>query len=106
MVDYADFVLVVKKKRCANSFELQMCKQVTISLPKDNVEVVLMQKTFTIKRNNVPSTYNPGQYPPPCKPVLEGNVDSIEIFQVGLFLIVRIVDKMNPKLTKFEVRFS
>ncbi|XP_048579468.1 mucin-2 isoform X50 [Nematostella vectensis] len=105
-MEHEDVKVVVKNMKCVNSFELQMCKEVTITLVKENVEVVMMQKSFTLKRNGIDTAYNPGSYPPPCKPFLNTYMNTLEIFQVGLFMIVRIVDRVNPNHIKFEIRFD
>ena len=44
-------------------------------------------------------TYKPGEYPEPC----QMEIPNVEIFQVGLFLVVRIYQPGNPRVINFEV---
>ena len=86
--------VVVNNEACLNSFELQICRRVTIT-QDDGADIELFQKEFTVDRK----TYQPGEYPETCSSVSSG----VEIFQIGLFLIVRLYEKGNPEFVKFEV---
>ena len=44
-------------------------------------------------------TYKPGEYPESC----QMEIPNVEIFQVGLFLVVRIYQPGNPRVINFEV---
>jgi hypothetical protein len=71
LVETSDFGVVMTKKKCSNSLELQMCKEVTISLKNENLDIVLMQKTFELRRTGQAAiAYKPGDYHPPCKPLV------------------------------------
>ena len=76
-----------------------MCKRVGIELKESKTVVDLFQKYFSINQNGTMSTYKPGEYPEPC----QMEIPNVEIFQVGLFLVVRIYQPRNPRVINFEV---
>ena len=78
-----------------------MCKRVGIDL-EDGTNLDLYQKEFSINRNGSSKEYKPGGYPEPC----QMEIPNVEIFQVGLFLVVRIYQPGNPFFVKFEVSGS
>lgn len=78
-----------------------MCKRVGIDL-EDGTNLDLYQKEFSINRNGSSKEYKPGGYPEPC----QMEIPNVEIFQVGLFLVVRIYKPGNPFFVKFEVSGS
>ena len=82
-----------------NSLELQMCKRVGIELEGGASFVDLFQKEFSITHNHNKRSFKPGEYPEPC----QMEIPNVEIFHVGLFLIVRIYEPYNPFFVKFEV---
>lgn len=82
-----------------HSVELQTCKRVGIELKESKTVVDLFQKDFSINQNGSMHTYKPGEYPEPC----QMEIPNVEIFQVGLFLVVRIYQPRNPRVINFEV---
>ena len=79
-----------------------MCKRVGIELQESKTFIDLFQKDFSINQNGSLLTYKPGEYPEPC----QMEIPNVEIFQVGLFLIVRIYQPRNPLVINFEVSFG
>ena len=82
-----------------NSLELQMCKRVLIELEGGASSLNLFQKEFSIITNQNTNHYKPGEYPETC----EMKIPNVDVFHVGLFLIVRIYEPNNPFFIKFEV---
>ena len=82
-----------------NSLELQMCKRVGIELEGGASFVDLFQKEFSTVHKQNTKQFKPGEYPEPC----QMEIPNVEIFHVGLFLIVRIYEPNNPFFVKFEV---
>ena len=79
-----------------------MCKRVGIELEGGASYLDLFQKEFSIMHNQKTRTVKPGEYPEPC----QMEIPNVEIFHVGLFLIVRIYEPNNPFFVKFEVSGS
>lgn len=79
-----------------------MCKRVGIELEGGASFVDLFQKEFSIMHNQNTKQFKPGEYPEPC----QMEIPNVEIFHVGLFLIVRIYQPNNPFFVKFEVSRS
>ena len=76
-----------------------MCKRVGIELEGGVSFVDLFQKEFSIMHKQTTTQFKPGEYPEPC----QMEIPNVEIFHVGLFLIVRIYQPNNPFFVKFEV---
>lgn len=76
-----------------------MCKRVGIELEGGASHLDLFQKEFSISHKQNTKQFKPGEYPEPC----QMEIPNVEIFHVGLFLIVRIYQPNNPFFVKFEV---
>ena len=79
-----------------------MCKRVGIELQGGATSLDLYQKEFSIIQNGASKSYKPGEYPEPC----QMEIPNVEVFHVGLFLIVRIYQPNNPFFVKFEVSWA
>lgn len=79
-----------------------MCKRVGIELEGGATSLDLYQKEFSIIQNGASKSYKPGEYPEPC----QMEIPNVEVFHVGLFLIVRIYQPNNPFFVKFEVSWT
>ena len=80
-INAANINVKVQNKRCQNSYEAYMCKEVSIDLktPDGKVEITMMQETVTLKVEGMPSkTFEKGSYPQPQTAVTNG----VEIFKV------------------------
>lgn len=78
-----------------------MCKRVGIEL-QGGAFLDLFQKEFSIVHNGASKSYKAGEYPEPC----QMEIPNVEIFHVGLFLIVRVYQPGNPFFVKFEVSYG
>ena len=76
-----------------------MCKRVGIELEGGVSFLDLFQKEFSIMHKQTTTQFKPGEYPEPC----QMEIPNVEIFHVGLFVIVRIYQPNNPFFVKFEV---
>lgn len=79
-----------------------MCKRVGIELEGGASHLDLFQKEFSITHKQNTKQFKPGEYPEPC----QMEIPNVEIFHVGLFLIVRIYQPNNPFFVKFEVSLN
>jgi len=80
-INAANINVKIQNRRCQNSFEAYMCKEVSIDLktPDGNVEISMMQETVTVKLNGMlTKTYEKGTYPQPQTAVMNG----VEVFKV------------------------
>lgn len=79
-INAANINVKIRNKRCQNSYEAYMCKQVSIEMktPEGTVEITLMQEQVTVKRGITSLTFEKGTYPQPQTAVMNG----VEVFKV------------------------
>lgn len=85
LVQHEDAVVTVANKRCEHTFDMYMCKEVKVTLPKQKVRVTLFQKSYKIE-NTVTNQVTHSDYDNPCHDIYSG----IMLEYKGLFAIVKL----------------
>ena len=97
-----NFKVFVENEDCEKSIELQMCKKVIIQISNTN-SIELFQKKIKVTKNDDITEYPPGEYPQPCDTGTA--LDNVELFSMGLFMVVRVFDRFDPYNVHFQVSF-
>lgn len=83
MMQHDDVVVTVANKRCEHTFDMYMCKEVKISLPKEKVRITLFQKTYKLERYGTSEVID---YDNPCHDIYPG----VMMEYKGLFVILKL----------------
>ena len=91
-----DVVVTVANKRCENTFDMYMCKEVKINLLKQKYVVTLFQTNYTVKNTVTQETEIDSAYDDPCADIVRG----VMLQYKGVFVIV------NLHAYKFEIKYD
>jgi hypothetical protein len=85
MMQHEDVVVTIANKRCEHTFDMYMCKEVKILLPKENLRITLFQKTYKLENTNTNEVVH-SDYDNPCHDIYGG----VMMEYKGLFVILKL----------------
>jgi hypothetical protein len=85
MMQHEDVVVTVANKRCEHTFDMYMCKEVKILLPKEDLRITLFQKSYKLENTNTNDVIQ-SDYDNPCHDIYSG----VMMEYKGLFVILKL----------------
>lgn len=96
LMRHDDVVVTVANKRCINTFDMYMCKEVKIDLVKQKYTITLFQTKYVVENTATQETEIESAYDDPCADIVSG----VMLQYKGVFVIV------NLHKYKFEIKYD